>query len=262
MEQLLQHCFIDSEGTCIEYCKYSSMGAPRVADASCQCIRAAKTRCCALEHFGGLMHALVLSLSSGWRSLTVQAKPAAHPPAEARQCIYSKLNNPAFAVIYRTLTFLQMISWHCILLWDGAKWFGVHSPVRVYIALCLLRSHFLQQQNTLCCSVCSFLPSLLLVLSTIAPTLCLLSHECFQPPRVVFFVSLSPIGQDEKHWASIVLQLNDEVSNALCEFLKSKAFRGPSGNESKTVITIIHLNVCFVSISAEMTNTSICQKIF
>ena len=93
MEQLLQHCFIDSEeGTCIEYCKYSSMGAPRVADASCQCIRAAKTRCRALEHFGGLMHALVLSLSSGWRSLTVQAKPAAHPPAEARQCIYSKLN--------------------------------------------------------------------------------------------------------------------------------------------------------------------------
>ena len=35
---------------------------------------------------------LVLSsLSSGWRSLTVQAKSAAHPPAEARQCIYSKL---------------------------------------------------------------------------------------------------------------------------------------------------------------------------
>ena len=66
MEQLLQHCFIDNEeGTCIEYCKYSSMGAPRVADARCQCIRAAKTRCCALEHFGGLMHALVLSLSSG-----------------------------------------------------------------------------------------------------------------------------------------------------------------------------------------------------
>ena len=65
MEQLLQHCFIDSEGTCIEYCKYSSMGAPRVADASCQCIRAAKTRCRALEHFEGLMHALVLSLSSG-----------------------------------------------------------------------------------------------------------------------------------------------------------------------------------------------------
>ena len=122
-----------------------------------------------------------------------------------------------------------MISCHCISLCDGAKWFGVHSPVRVYIALCLLRSHFLQQQNTLCCSVCSFLPSLLLVLSTIAPTLCLCSHECFQPPRVVFFVSsLSPIGQDEKHWASIVLQLNDEVSNALSEFLKSKAFRGYS----------------------------------
>ena len=191
MEQLLQHCFIDSEeGTCIEYCKYSSMGAPRVADASCQCIRAAKTRCRALEHFGGLMHALVLSLSSGWRSLTVQAKPAAHPPAEARQCIYSKLNNPAFAVIYRTLTFYRwffVIAFYCETVQNG-----VHSPVRVYIASCLLRSHFLQQQNTLCCSVCSFLPSLLLVLSTIAPILCLVSHECFQPPRVVFFVCLSP----------------------------------------------------------------------
>ena len=77
----------------------------------CQYIRAAKTRCCALEHFGCLMHALLLlSLSSGWRSLTVQAKPAAHPPAEARQCIYSKLNNPALsAVIHRTLTFYRWL---------------------------------------------------------------------------------------------------------------------------------------------------------
>ena len=39
--------------------------------------------------------------TSGWRSLTVQAKPAAHPPAEARQCIYSKHRIPPSVLLQR-----------------------------------------------------------------------------------------------------------------------------------------------------------------
>ena len=54
--------------------------------------------------------------TSGWRSLTVQAKPAAHPPAEARQCIYSKQRIPPSVLLQRDCKqlWIWILLMHCI----------------------------------------------------------------------------------------------------------------------------------------------------
>ena len=54
--------------------------------------------------------------TSGWRSLTVQAKPAAHPPAEARQCIYSKHRIPPSVLLQRDCKqlWIWIMPMHCI----------------------------------------------------------------------------------------------------------------------------------------------------